>query len=300
MLPQCANLMLCMEENAAAAQPPLVTALIIAHNSAPALRRSITALAASRGRESLEILVVDQGSRDGSQAIDSEFPEVTMLRLPRYFGATKARNIGVRTAKGEYVFLLAPEVEVRPETVAGLTGVFESEDPPGVACPALVDPAGRFLPQLSSLPSAGSLQQPDWRPAAPGARQTADMVSPRALFTRRQTIAGMNYFDERFGEAWSDVDFCFRVRKGGRKILICGDLTVTDHGRPEPAEGLRAALEADWRIGAAAFSGKHFGFGAQVSTYLKGLVGAPFSAGGFGAFSRMLSGQKIDGSELLD
>jgi N-acetylglucosaminyl-diphospho-decaprenol L-rhamnosyltransferase len=300
MLPQCANLMLCMEENAAPSQSPVVTALILSHNSAPALRRAITALEASRDRASLEILVVDQGSRDGSQAMDNEYPDVTMLRLPRYFGATKARNIGVRTAKGEYVFLLAPEVEVRPETVSALIVVLESENPPGVACPLLAAPLGQALPQLSSMPVRGSLEPGPWRALSGASRETAELVSPRALFTRRQTIAGMNYFDERFGETWSDVDFCFRVHKGGRKIIICGDIPVTDHGAPAPTEAMRAALEADRRIGAAAFSGKHFGLGARISTYLKALAGAPFSPGGFSAFSRMLSGQKIDGSELLD
>lgn len=289
-----------MEETAAASQTPLVTALLISRNSAPALRRSIAALQASQGADQLEILVVDQGSRDGSQLMDSEFPTVTMLRLPRYFGATKARNIGVRTAKGEYIFLLAPEVEVRPETVSALTAAMEADDPSGVFCPLLVRDAGNALPQMSSFPAGGTLDPPVLQPAVPGSSQPAERVSPRALFTRRQTIAGMNFFDERFGDTWSDVDFCYRVRKGGRKIIIRGDLPVVDHGAPEPAEAMLPALEADRRIGASAFTGKHFGFGAQVGAYAKFLLGAPFSPGGFGTFSRMISGQKIDGSELLD
>ena len=288
-----------MEETAASSSTPLATALILTRNSAPALRRCVAALQASQGADPLEILVVDQGSRDGSQSIDSEFPSVTMLRLPRYFGATKARNIGVRTAKGEYIFLLAPEVEVRPETVGALSAAL-GEDPSGVLCPILTCESGTPLPQMSSLPASGVLDPPPLQPAAAGVTTAAELVSPRALFMRRQTIAGMNFFDERFGESWSDIDFCYRVRKGGRKILIRGDLPVTDQGAPELPESLIPALEADRRIGASAFTGKHFGFGAQVGAYLKFLLGAPFSPGGFGTFSRMFSGQKIDGSELLD
>src|SRR5579872_6032413 len=93
--------------------PPLkVTALIFSYDSAPALRRCLAALEASNDRPTIEILVVDCGSHDESPQLDSEFANVTILRLPRYFGQTKALNIGTRTAAGEYLFFLTPGVEV--------------------------------------------------------------------------------------------------------------------------------------------------------------------------------------------
>ena len=100
-------------------QPPTpkVTALVFSYDSAPALRRCLAALEGSTDRATIEILVVDCGSHDESPQLDSEFSGVTILRLPRYFGRTKALNIGTRTATGEYLFLLTPEVEVLPTTV---------------------------------------------------------------------------------------------------------------------------------------------------------------------------------------
>src|SRR5579862_9945122 len=100
--------------------PPKVTALIFSYDSAPALRRCLTALEGSRDRASIEILVVDCGSHDESPQLDSEFPEITILRLPRYFGRTRSLNIGTRTAAGEHLFLLSPEVEVLPTTLPAL------------------------------------------------------------------------------------------------------------------------------------------------------------------------------------
>src|SRR5579884_1671887 len=97
---------------------PRVTAVIPSFNNLDALRRCVAALEQSNPREALEIIVVDKGSRDDSAAIDSEFPNVTVLRLPRNFGNTKALNIGMRTAAGELIFFLVPEVEVTPDTVA--------------------------------------------------------------------------------------------------------------------------------------------------------------------------------------
>ena len=62
---------------------------------APASRRSMRT--ADPG---LQIIVVDNGSRDGSASLDSEFPAAQFLRLPQNFGLTKALNIGIRASDG--------------------------------------------------------------------------------------------------------------------------------------------------------------------------------------------------------
>src|ERR1051326_8930934 len=97
-----------------------VSAVLIVFNQADALRRALGALERSHERERLEILVVDCGSRDDSPRLDSEFPAINILRLPHHFGAIKAVNIAIRTAKSDLIFLLSPDVEVQPDTVARL------------------------------------------------------------------------------------------------------------------------------------------------------------------------------------
>src|SRR5271169_5025830 len=119
--------------------PPKVTALIFSYDSAPALRRCLAALEGSNGRASIEILVVDCGSHDESPQLDSEFSSVTMLRLPRYFGRTKALNIGTRTAAGEYLLFMTPEVEVLPTTIPSLVARLESDPETVAVCPLLMD-----------------------------------------------------------------------------------------------------------------------------------------------------------------
>ena len=308
-----------MEESPSAQQQPgepegpLVTALIVSYNSGEALHRCVAALEASQGRDRMEILVVDQGSRDGSAALDADFPDITPLRLPKHFGMTKARNIGVRTAKGEYLLLLAPEVTVRPDTAITMAQRMIADSSIGLAAPRLSGASGQPLPQTAPFPAAGDLSAwatagVPWRaaegtgaPAASGGGAIpAECLSSRALMVRRQTIVGMNYFDERFGQYWSDVEMCFRVRRGGKNALVFSDLSVTDAGEPAPPSNWVAALEADRRLGAIAFAGKHFGTGTQVGLYLSQLLGALGSPGGFGAFSRILSGQKVDGTEQFD
>src|SRR5215472_5828837 len=94
---------------------PRVSVVLVAFNQAPQLRRAVQALENSKERDRLEILVVDCGSQDGSSQLDTELPAINMLRLPHHFGAAKAMNIAVRTAKAELVFFLSPDVEVQPD-----------------------------------------------------------------------------------------------------------------------------------------------------------------------------------------
>jgi hypothetical protein len=78
------------------------------------LRRCLKALEASDERQTIEIIVMDNGSRDDTAEVELEYPEVTFLRLPKYFGRTKALNIASRTAHADLLFYLSPDVEVTP------------------------------------------------------------------------------------------------------------------------------------------------------------------------------------------
>src|SRR5258708_40095608 len=83
---------------------PRVPAILIGHNQAPALRRAIAALEKSQNRDRLEIIVVDAASTDESPHLDTEYENITLLRLPHHLGATRSMNIGTRTAKAEFIF----------------------------------------------------------------------------------------------------------------------------------------------------------------------------------------------------
>ncbi len=99
---------------------PRVSVVLVAHNQATALRRAIEALEKSQNRDRMEIIVVDCASHDESRYLDTEYENITLLRLPHNLGATRSMNIGVRTAKAEILFFVSPDVEVAPDTVMQL------------------------------------------------------------------------------------------------------------------------------------------------------------------------------------
>jgi hypothetical protein len=297
-----------MDEMQSAPVTPVVSVLIVSFNCVEPLRRCLSALEKSEAREQVEIIVVDNGSRDGSARIDEEFENVTVMRLPKYFGGTRARNVGVRTAKGDYIFFLAPQVEVQPVTVRLLAERMASTTYVGGVSPLLVDGSGRALPQIHPLPDVAALSEAasgGWpaSPVPPGdGPYAADYPDWKALMVRRQAILGMNYLDERFGEYWADADLCWKLRKAGKKIHVFRDLPVIDHGEEglwTPARAGQAdVFLADRAIGAANFASKHLGVVTGMTLRLGIALKALFTLQ-LSKFSRLLSGQTIDGNEPI-
>ncbi len=298
------------------APPPeiSISVLIVSYNSAEPLRRCLAALEKSTVRETTEILVVDCGSTDDSPRIDAEFPGVTVLRLPRNFGRTKARNIGVRTAKGEHLFLLEPHVEVAPGTIAALIERLGADTGVWAALPLLVDADGRVLSEAGPLPTPEALVA-QWREGATGRLRLAEpgdgpmpveYASPDAVLVRRQLVKGMNYFDERYGQFGGDLELFTQIRRAGKRAEILPDVRVA--AAPggvlhEPEEtAARACLSADRALGSAAWVGKHYGWWAGIRMRLRIVLTALMLLAGFsdlgyrfGVLARVVKGEKVDG-----
>ena len=282
---------------------PRVTALIVSRNSADALRRCLAALQTITARETLEIVVVDNGSQDGSQSMDTEFPDIHMMRLPKNFGTTKALNAGIRTARGEYVLLLPTDVEVHPGTIEILAARLESHDDVGAVC--------AYVEQSYLLPSKQTLAEfwksgefPGAKPVDASAEAVAvEYVIDTPMLVRRSLLIGMNYFDAKFGEFGPDAELCFRIRNGGKKILVIPAAQVMRAVQPEREDG--PLYSADRALGGAIYLGKREGFAAALGFRLAAIFHVlgrilTFQSVGYD-FQRLMalvSGQKIDGTHV--
>ena len=136
---------------------PRVTVVVVSHNRQAMLRACLEALEKSEGREKLQIVVVDNGSVDGSAQLDSDFPDLQWIRLPKNFGLTKAMNLGWRAADADYVFFLHDDTEVPPDAAMRLADALDANPDAAAVCPLLVDREGRPAPQFGSLPLDGQL-----------------------------------------------------------------------------------------------------------------------------------------------
>ncbi len=287
-----------------APKPPQITVIVVSHNRAELMRKAVEALERSKDREKIEIVVADNGSTDGSAQLESDFPNARFIRMPRNFGLTKALNVALRSAVGEFILLMHEDTEVAPETVSLLAGILENQTDVGAACPLLVTADGQPAPQIASLPAPGRASL-EWRAADPAAGdQGVEYACGAAIMIRSLSLKAMGQIDERYGTYGSDAEICYQVRRAGKRVLLTPATRVIHHGREEGDAGSRAARDADRIIGTGVYLSKRYGI-------LRGLMYR--TAAWFGAlggllmlrdFSYQLSllgalsaGQKIDGTQ---
>jgi GT2 family glycosyltransferase len=271
-------------------QPPRVSVVVVSRNRAALLRRCLESLEKSEGRETLQIIVVDNGSSDGSARLDTDFPQAQFIRLPKNFGLTKAMNIGWRAADAEYVFFLHDDTEVEPGAAIRLAQTLDANPSAAAACPLLVDDEGRAAPQLGTLPPDG-----EWLAAEPSDSQPEPVEYPRgaALMMRVYVIRAVRQIDERYGQFGSDADLAVQILRASKKILLDPAARVRHHG----SAGYSALERADFLLGRAVFLGKYRGFGAGLRARLAAVIG-PLVSFRWGELRYTLPGQKIDGTQF--
>jgi GT2 family glycosyltransferase len=275
--------------------------LIVARDCAGQLRRCLAALEASSGRETFEIIVVDAHSSDDTGKLDTEFPNVSFLRLPKNFGRARATNIGIRTARTELVLLMSPWVEAAPDMVARMVARMESDPEAGAVC--------AFTGRVHPMPTPDQLMA-EWKSGtelpARDIDKSAEAVPvqyPRdaPLLLRKNFLATSRFLDERFGDFGADIDLSRRVLAAGKKIVMLPAASATYTAPPEDRS---AVAVADHALGAAAYVGKYFGGGAGFRFRMAAIFTAlgralTFKQGGYGweLLFAVLGGQKVDGEQ---
>jgi len=269
-----------------------VSVVVVSHERRDALKRCLASIEKSVERARLQVIVVDNGSTDGSARLDDEFPAAQFIRLPKNFGLTKAMNIGWRAAAAEYVLFLHDDTDLEPDSVCLLAGVLDATPDATAVCPLLVDAQGRPAPQLGSLPPDGQ-----WRPAEIGAgtagNQPFAVEYPRgaALMARVFFIKAIRHIDERYGQFGGDAELAAQIRRASRKILLVPAARVRHQGR----QAYTAEERADFLLGRAAYLRKHHGFGAGLRARMASVLG-PLTQFRLGELKYTLAGQKIDGA----
>jgi GT2 family glycosyltransferase len=203
---------------------------------------------AAQERTAGEVIVVDNGSRDGSlEYLQDEHPEVRVIALSDNTGFAHAANVGLHVARGELVALVNADVELAPDWLARTAGALEAHpEAASVACkmvslrdPGIVDDAGDVLRRDGVCEQRGRFGPDDSRWDEPG--EVLGACAGAALY-RRAVVLDASGFHEPYFAYLEDVDLALRLRLAG---WTC---------RYEPAVARHAAQSAsDALAGGAAF-----------------------------------------------
>jgi GT2 family glycosyltransferase len=176
--------------------------------------------------ERLDVVVVDNGSTDGSAAAGrADFPEVTVLELGENIGFGPALNRAVAAYPADAITLLNSDVECEPDFCAALlAGLVDGVDMVAAVLlqerePGLVDSAGVVadhtlmgFDHLHGEPVA----------ALAGAADPLGPTGGAALY-RREAWEAVGGFDERIFLYYEDLDLALRIAAGGGRCRLAPD-----------------------------------------------------------------------------
>jgi GT2 family glycosyltransferase len=209
---------------------PRISIIILNYNGSKYIQRCIESVLKSE-YDNFEVLIVDNNSTDKSMdIINTVFYNdyrIKLIKNNRNLGFAEGNNIGAQRATGKYLVMLNVDTVVHPKWLAEVTAVMESDPTIGVAQPKLLlldnksifDSAGDYLDFYGFSFRRGG----EWFEKDVGQFDTVhDIFSARgaALVTRKEIVQTIGLFDGDYFLDFEDIDFCWRVRLYGKRVVF--------------------------------------------------------------------------------
>ena len=203
-----------------------------------------------------EVIVVDNGSVDGSADALEQRQEIALIRNAQNLGFAAAVNQAYRRSSGEFVLLLNSDVELTRRAVARLVEFLHATPDAAGAAPLYMNPDGTPQPFHFRLPTFATMlanSSAVLRRLIPGSERRLrayrmlddDFSEPRrvpqpsasCLLLRRTCLASRALFDERFPIFFNDVQLARTLAQHGHELWVTPAVTVTHEGHASTSQG---------------------------------------------------------------
>ena len=190
-------------------------------------------------REDVEVIVVDNGSEDGTiHFLHDKYPDITAISLDKNRGVAYARNRALERANGEYLWILDNDTELSEPVARGMMQFMKDNPGVGLAGCRLVDADGLLQESCKRYPGLGEkvkniLHRRGYRYAY-GLEKMKKRFEPEYLIgacqlIRRDAYEAAGPLDEKIFYGPEDADFCLRVKKAGFSLAYVPEFTVLHH-----------------------------------------------------------------------
>ena len=263
---------------------PDISFVIVTHNGREMALRTLRSARATLGAAEAQWIVADSASADGTpEAIECEFDDVEVLRVPNR-GFAAANNAGILRAEGRYVLLLNPDVEVREGDFGRLVQALDSRPDVGIASVIQRGSDGTLQYSMRRFPSPArdlgeslfaarwpffrSLQELDTATGRYLRESSAEWVVGAFLCVRAEAVASIGPMDERFFLYSEEIDWCLRAHQRGWDIRHLPVMTVIHHAGRRDRGDLMAQLAYSRLLFAAKHHSRLDAFGIRAALAL--------------------------------
>ncbi len=227
------------------------TSIIIpVFNKAELTRACLQALYRTVSKEHVELIIVDNGSTDGTKdllrELKGQHSNITVIENKSNLGFSKANNIGARAATGTHLLFLNNDTEPTSGWLENLFSVYREEKSVGIVGAKLLYPnrtiqhAGIEFLRLQQpvhfdgvgkcevVPDHPYRNQSEQYPEA-NIRRSLDMVTGACLLIDSRLFAEVGGFNESYLNGCEDIDLCLKVRNKGLQVFYEPSAVVIHH-----------------------------------------------------------------------
>jgi len=215
-----------------------ISIVIVAWNAKHYLEMCLDSLAATAPRRSMEILVLDNASTDGSaEMLEARFPQAKLIRSRENLGFSRGNNVAIRECRGRYIALVNPDVVVLPGCLDALADFLDKHPKVGNVGPRVLNPdttlqisCRRFPTVWNNFCSATGLASVFKNSSIFAGEQMFfsphDRTTPVEVLVgcfsmiRREALDAVGLLDEGLFMYGDDLDWCRRCWNAGWEVVF--------------------------------------------------------------------------------
>lgn len=222
-----------------------LSVIIVSYKVKDLLRKNLEYLFQTTSNMDFEVFVVDNNSGDGSvEMVRQDFPQVNVIANNDNLGFAAANNQAIQQARGRYVLLLNPDMQVFENTLGKMVKWMDDHPQAGVAGCKLVDDRGNIIPHIRRFPGFGDqlavvLKLPHLFPSVLNGyipkdidynkEQEVDSIRGSFFMIRGEVLEELGGLDERYFIWFEEVDFCRQVKQKGWKTMYTPYVQCRDY-----------------------------------------------------------------------
>ncbi len=231
-----------VEERSGDAKVPDMSIVLVCWNNKAYLDPCLKSLYEGGLKSSFDVVVVDNGSTDGSQQMLAEkYPQVKLIQNATNVGLGKASNQGIEATNGRYVLLLNNDTIVNGPSLDMLVDFMDAHPEAGAAAGKLLNPDGSFqsgyanfstlLEEFLIATHIGELLWPGYPSHGDSNEVRATgWLSSACLLLRRSALEQVGLLDESYFIYGDEADLQYRLNKAGWKVYFLPSSTTIHYG----------------------------------------------------------------------
>jgi len=226
---------------------PAISIVIVSWNTIDLLRACLSSIKAVLELPAYEVIVVDNGSKDGSASmVSDEFPQVILIKNEDNRGFGQATNQGYAVSRGEYCLVLNSDTEASLETIERCKEYLDAHDDVAAVGCRLTYPSGRFQSSCFRFPSlrgvvCSSLGLSKLFPNSSafnfdryGHQQwdeprEVNCVMGSFMLLRRKALHPSYLFDMGYFMYAEETELCWVMARDGWKVVYFPEVSIVHH-----------------------------------------------------------------------